>query len=236
MFRIVFSLVFCLAFCSTIRLTAQNFRVQVAAFADSVPTSYFRDRGVNGVIATVDANGMYRYFFGSYPTRVEAEEVLNRLLAKGFAHACIIDLEEERVLSDQSNCAYFKGGPVTEARSDSVRFIYFDAGRSVLPPEGKADLDYMLRQLQEKPNTELRILGFTDAAGSGKANLELATARARIARNYLIDKGLDVDRMLLRVFGESLAGNDEESAEKASELEAVRKLHRCVVLVLLTKK
>jgi len=235
MFRTVFWLTALFIWCSDARLAAQNFRVQVAAFADSVPVSYFRDRGVNGVIASVDANNVHRYFFGSFPTRVEAEEAQNRLIAKGFTNACIIDLEEQHVLADQSSCAYFKGGPVFEARSDSVRFIYFDAGKSLLPAGGKAELDYMFQRLSERPNTELRILGFTDAAGSGKANLELATTRARIARNYLIDKGLAVERMLLRVFGESLAGNDEETTEKSSDLEEVRKLHRCVVLVLVEK-
>lgn len=212
-------------------LSGQNFRIQVAAFADSVSSDYFKDHGLTGVIASVDNNGIHRYFFGSYPTYIEAEAVQKQLITKGFQYATIIDLERQRVLTDPSGCAYFKGGPVQVAESDSVRFLYFDLGQSVLPEKEKADLDYMLGKLRDNPNSELRILGYTDAVGSGKANLELATTRARIARNYLIDRGVDPGRMLLRVFGESAAGGiEEDEYARDSELEELRKLYRCVVL------
>ncbi|MBK8968108.1 MAG: OmpA family protein [Lewinellaceae bacterium] len=89
----------------------------------------------------------------------------------------------------------------------------------------------MLKKLNGAPKSDLRILGYTDAVGSGKANLELATARARVARNYMIDRGIEPDRMLLRVFGEAVSGNIEEDIEQQSELEEIRKLYRCVVLV-----
>ncbi|MBK9336148.1 MAG: OmpA family protein [Lewinellaceae bacterium] len=213
-------------------LFAQNFRVQAAAFADSVPASYFQDRGLSGVIASVDDNGMYRYFFGSYSTFIEAEAVQKQLVAKGFAYSTVIDLEEQRVLTDRGSCAYFKGGPVQVAESDSVRFAYFDSGKNVLSEDGKADVEYMLKKLKENPASELRILGYSDALGSGKVNLELATARARTVRNYLIDRGIDPARMLLRVYGESASGGieDPEEVERESEREALRKLFRCVVL------
>lgn len=225
---ILLSVSVCLA---AFRVDAQNFRIQVAAFSDSVSSDYFKDRGLNGVIASIDDNGIHRYFFGSYATYVDAEAVQKQLKAKGFDFATIIDLERQRVLTDQSSCAYFKGGPIAVAESDSVRFLYFDLGQSVLPEKEKADLDYMLGKLRDNPGSELRILGYTDAVGSGKANLDLATTRARIARNYLIDRGIDPGRMLLRVFGESEAGSiEEEEYARESQLEELRKLYRCVVL------
>ncbi len=212
-------------------LSAQNFRVQVAAFADSVPASYFSDRGLNGVAVSVDDAGMYRYLFGSYPTYIEAEDVQKQLLLKGFEYATVIDLERQRVLTDRSSCAYFKGGPVEVAESDSVRFIYFDLGQSRLPEKELPDLDYMLGKLKDAPGSQLRILGYTDAVGTGVANLELATTRARTVRNYMIDRGVDPGRMLLRVFGESVAGGiEEEEYTRESELEELRKLYRCVVI------
>jgi outer membrane protein OmpA-like peptidoglycan-associated protein len=222
---------FCLCCFALSPLGAQNFRVQVAAYTDSVPVSYFSDRGINGVIASVDDSGIHRYLFGSYPTYLEAEEIQQQLVTKGFQYATVIDLEAQGVLTDLSNCAYFKGGPVPITENDSIRFIYFSLGQSSLPEKEIADLDYMLKKLQAAPNSELRILGYTDAVGGGKANLELATTRARMARNYLIDKGVNPERMLLRVFGEAVAGGIEEEVENQSELEEIRKLYRCVVLV-----
>lgn len=213
------------------KLSAQNFRVQVAAFTDSVPASYFKDQGVNGVIASVDDAGVHRYLFGSFPTYVEAEKVQQQLISKGFEHATVIDLEVQRLLTDQSLCGYFKGGPIPITENDSVRFIYFTLGQHSLQTSEKTDLDYMLEKLKSAPKSDLRILGYTDAVGSGKANLELATERARTARNYLIDRGIDPNRMLLRVFGEAVSGGIEEDIEQQNELEEIRKLYRCVVLV-----
>ncbi|MBL7774585.1 MAG: OmpA family protein [Saprospiraceae bacterium] len=232
MARILFALalgVVWFSFSSPLR--AQNFRVQVAAYTDSVPAAYFTDKGVNGVVASVDDSGIYRYIFGSYATYLEAEEVQQRMVAKGFAYAAVIDLEAQRVLTNLGACSYYKGGPVPIAENDSIRFMYFGLGQSALPEKEKADLDHMLAKLKATPASQLRILGYTDAVGGGAANLELATARARAARNYLIDRGIDPNRMLLRVFGEALAGRVEEEVENAAELEEIRKLYRCVVLV-----
>ncbi len=231
MLRTIVPLICAVWCCAATIGLSQNFRVQVAAFTDSVPSSYFTDKGVNGVIASVDETGMYRYIFGSYPTYIDAEKVQQQLIAKGFTYASIIDLEAQRLLTDLSFCNYFKGGPIPITENDSIRFIYFTLGQSILPESEKADLEYMLKKLNSTAKSDLRILGYTDAVGSGKANLELATARARVARNYMIDRGIEPERMLLRVFGEAVSGNIEEDIEQQSELEEIRKLYRCVVLV-----
>lgn len=219
------------AFC-TLAATAQNFRIQVAAYTDSVPSSYFKDRGVNGVIPSVDGNSVYRYFFGSYPTRFDAEKAHSQLIAKGFTYATIVDLEEQRVLGNLDACAYFPGGPEYEASPDSVRLILFDPGKSLLTADAKKTLDWAYQQLQKNPSLEIRILGYTDAAGAGKANIELATERARAARNYLADKGVHAERMLLRVFGESAAVPAEGDTEYESELAHLRKYFRSVLIAL----
>jgi len=235
MLRNVFYLAFALLFFSPAGVSAQHFRVQVAAFADSVSLTYFKDRGVNGVISSVDQNGIHRYFFGSYPTREAAERIQSQLVAKGFPSAAIIDLEEQQVLSNRSACPYFLGGPEYDASDDSVRIFLFDAGKSVLTEKAKADLDWAFKFLKSNPRLELRILGYTDASGTVKANVDLATTRARVARNYLLDKGAPADRILLRVFGESAAVHIEGDIESQIELEEARKRFRCVLIALVER-
>ncbi|MCK6694394.1 MAG: OmpA family protein [Thermoanaerobaculia bacterium] len=225
-------LTFALITACFISANAQNFRIQLAAYTDSVPPSYFKDRGVNGVIPSMDGNGVYRYFFGSYPTRFDAEKAQSQLIAKGFRYASIVDLEEQRVLGNLDACAYFPGGPEYEASSDSVRLLLFDLGKSLLTADAKKTLDWAYQQLQKNPSLEIRILGYTDAVGAGKANIELATERARAARNYLADKGVKAERMLLRVFGESAAVPAEGDTEYESELAYLRKYFRSVLIAL----
>ena len=217
-------------------VSAQNFRIQLAAYTDSVPPSYFKDRGLKGVLPSVDGNGIYRYFFGSYPTKADAEKIQKQLMSKGFAHATIIDLEEQRVLANLKACAYHPGGPEYDASPDSVRVVLFELGKSILTTDAKIQLDWAYQQLKSNPGLELRIVGYTDAVGSGKANIELATERARTARNYLADKGIKAEQMLLRVFGEAEAVPAEGDVDYQFELDELRRNFRCVLLALVKKK
>lgn len=232
------SLFVCAIVClAALRSTAQDFRVQAAAFADSVPSVYFRDRGVTNVIASVDQNGIYRYFVGSYKTREDAEVIQQQLIAKGFPHASIIDLEEQRALCGVG-CPYFTGNRVftkEAAQETTVRNIYFDFGRYSLSADAKAELERVYEAMKENPNLKLKILGHTDAVGSAQANIQLAASRSRAARNYLIYKGIRADRMFIKVFGESDPAADNSDFD-GNDLPDSRKWNRRVVLALMDDK
>ena len=97
--RLFFTLLlFC---CALAPVRAQNFRVQAAAFAAPVAPAYFKDRGVEGVIGSTDANGIYRYFVGNYATLEAAEAARDLLVAKGFPNATVIDLAVQRALYEK---------------------------------------------------------------------------------------------------------------------------------------
>lgn len=214
--------------------TCQDFRVQIAAFADSVSNSYFRDRGVHNVIASVDQMGMHRYFSGSYTTREEAEAVVDQLVPKGFPNATIIDLEEQRVLCGQ-NCPYMRNGFVfvqEPSQEMTVRNIFFEFGRYNLSLEAREELELVGQRLREDPALRLSILGYTDALGSPEANVQLATNRARAARNYLINKGVNAERLYIKVYGEAepLAPNMDDFGK---DLPDNRRWNRRVVLALI---
>lgn len=233
-------LMFCsLVLCTLTEGIAQDFRVQIAAYAEAMPDSFFRDKGVANVIASTDQMGMHRYFAGSYNTREEAEKIQQDMIGKGFTYASVIDLEEQRVLCG-ANCPYFRnGGPVfvqDPKREATLQNIYFDFGRSSLNAESKVVLDAVCQKLKENPNLKLKLLGYTDGVGSAQANMQLAASRARSARNYLINKGIRADRMFIKVFGEAepIAANAEEVGEgKMEDLPENRKWNRRVVLAII---
>jgi len=224
----------CFSILSIMPLGAQDFRVQVAAYADSVSSSYFKSRGVEGVVSTVDQMGMHRYFYGSYQNREQAEQVQKQLVDKGFPFASIIDLEEQRILCG-ANCPYFRNDGAVfvqdKNRSSTLRNIYFDFGRSNLSAASKAELDVVAQSLREHPTMRLKLLGYTDAVGSAENNILLATTRARAARNYLINKGVRADRMYIKVFGEydPEAPNEDFDGKDVAEN---RKRNRRVVLAI----
>lgn len=221
-------------FLSLAKSAAQDFRVQIAAYAEAMPDTFFREKGVSNVIASHDQMGLYRYFAGSYTTRDEAEKVQQEMIGKGFPFAAVIDLEEQRVLCG-ANCPYFRNGVIfmQDPKQDmTVRNIYFDFGRYSLSADSKTTLNEVCQQLKDNPSLKLKILGHTDGVGSAQANVQLAASRSRSARNYLINKGIRADRMFIKVFGEAAPVADN-SSDEGSDLPENRKWNRRVVLALI---
>ncbi len=214
---------------------AQDFRVQVAAYADSMPTAYFTSHGLERVMVSTDQLGVYRYFTGVYFTREQAEKKLEEVVSKGFPNATIIDLEEQRALGG-TGCPYNRPGRpmfIQDAKqTTTLRYIFFDLGSATLSPESRTELEVVTKALQGNAKLSLKIIGQTDGIGDPVSNVELATSRARSARDYLINKGIRTDRMLIKVFGEAEAELPNKD-EKGNDLPENRKWNRRVVLALI---
>lgn len=213
---------------------AQDFRVQIAAYAEAMPDTFFHEKGVRNFLVSHDQMGLYRYFAGSYATRDEADVVQKQMIEKGFPYAQVIDLEEQRVLCG-ANCPYFRNGVIfvqDPKRDMTVKNIYFDFGRYSLSAESKEVLNAVCQHLKDNPNLKLKILGHTDGVGSAQANVQLAASRSRSARNYLINKGIRADRMFIKVFGEA-APVAENKSDEGDDIPENRKWNRRVVLAII---
>lgn len=214
------------------------FRVQIAAFEMPMAASYFTSRGVDSYIETTDQMGLCRYFAGAFPTRLEAEKVRKEMIAKDFPHACIIDEEEQRVFSELM-CPYLRKGVVYLSDSSQLKHIhnvYFGFGLSGLDAKSRAELDRVAAKMAGNRTYRLNVMGHADGIGSPQANVELSAERARMVRNYLINKGIRADRMFMKVFGEAdpvLPNNEEVSNGIFADLPQNRQKNRRVTLVFL---
>lgn len=233
--KILLKLLFPVLLLGHFGLSAQNFRVQIAAYNEQMPETFFKERGIENYIETTDQFGLYRYFAGVYATRDEAAVVCKEIVAKGFAFAHIIDLEAQRVLCG-AGCPYFRNGMVYNLdpyHTDTTGTIFFDFGSHVLNPESKTVLDHFFEQLRDNPKKKLKIHGYADGVGNAQDNLELSTERAREARNYLVYKGIRADRIQIEVFGEAnpLLANKDEGDDR-TDAPKNRKWNRRVALKL----
>jgi outer membrane protein OmpA-like peptidoglycan-associated protein len=217
----------------TLPALAQDFRVQAAAFADSVPMAYFKTRGVEKVLLSHDQMGLYRYFVGTYNTREEAAKVQADLVGKGFPNAAIIDLAEQRILCG-ANCPYFRENMIF-VQDSNVYNIFFDFGRYSLTADAKTELNKVFEAMRSDLKTKLTLLGHTDGIGNKEANLRLSANRARSARNYLLNKGIRSERMSIKIFGESDPITPNTDIDNTDRPEA-RKLNRRVTLALRDEK
>ncbi len=90
-----------------------------------------------------------------------------------------------------------KGAPII------LRNVFFATGSAELAPASAAELDYVVRMLQQLSWLRIQINGHTDQVGTDAANQTLSEARAKAVYNYLINKGIASERLRYKGFGES---------------------------------
>ena len=80
--------------------------------------------------------------------------------------------------------------------------IYFDLDRSDLSAEARSTLDAKLGVLASTPEIRIRVAGHTDERGSDEYNIALGQRRAAAAKRYLVQRGIDTNRIDITSFGE----------------------------------
>jgi outer membrane protein OmpA-like peptidoglycan-associated protein len=124
------------------------------------------------------------------------------------------EAERER---DQALQAMREVGDVSEQEDKSLIVtipgeVMFRTNRASLLPRAKQKLDQLAEALQHLgPDQTFMIEGHTDARGSDRYNQRLSRLRAMAVRSYLIEQGVDPDR--IRAVGR---GEDEPIASNAN--------------------
>jgi outer membrane protein OmpA-like peptidoglycan-associated protein len=72
--------------------------------------------------------------------------------------------------------------------------IRFDTNKSTLTTQAQQNLDKLVPILQEYPETNIQIFGYTDTTGTPEYNLTLSQKRAETVKWYLVSKGLKASR------------------------------------------
>jgi len=99
--------------------------------------------------------------------------------------------------------ATFRGEPLfTEERKVLVlKDVNFELGKASLTESSKQTLDEVASSLKSVPEVRVEVAGHTDSSGSRALNQRLSQARAETVRAYLIDQGVDANRLVARGYG-----------------------------------
>jgi outer membrane protein OmpA-like peptidoglycan-associated protein len=81
--------------------------------------------------------------------------------------------------------------------------LLFDFDSDVVKGAARENLTELARSLRENPNSDLLIVGHTDAQGSDAYNQGLSQRRASAAARYMTTQGLASDRVRTTGLGES---------------------------------
>ncbi len=89
------------------------------------------------------------------------------------------------------------GKPVT------VDNIFFDFGKYTLRKESEEALQGIVKRLNDNPNITIEIGAHTDMVGSEDTNMNLSAKRAESVVKYLIESGIDKERLTSKGYGET---------------------------------
>lgn len=94
----------------------------------------------------------------------------------------------------------------------------FGNGESELSLGQQFILNELIDVLAHNPRLKILITGFTNQSGTASSNWSLSKKRAINVRNFLLNRGIDDNRMILNYYGEKFATNNS-SEDRKVEIE-----------------
>ncbi|MDR1719447.1 MAG: OmpA family protein [Dysgonamonadaceae bacterium] len=82
--------------------------------------------------------------------------------------------------------------------------IFYDFDKATLRPESKTGLDELIAMLEDNPNVTIELLSHTDRKGTEAYNQNLSQRRAQSVVDYLIEHGIEKERLTAVGYGKSV--------------------------------
>ncbi|WP_297381559.1 OmpA family protein [Spirosoma sp.] len=145
--------------------------------------------------------------------------------ARGYQSASgVLDLS--KVAGGQKLTRDIALTPLAVGDKVTLKNIYFEMSKSDLLSASFAELNKLVSMMQDNPKMTIRLEGHTDIIGDHDKNLQLSRDRVIACQRYLVQQGIDVDRIQTIGYGDTrpilTKGTDEE-----------RKVNRRVEFVIL---
>ena len=102
---------------------------------------------------------------------------------------------------------------VIEALNPEVVFVLFDIDHDNIKPEFHNILETVVLVLKDHPDMQLEIVGHTDITGSAEHNQGLSVRRAESVKQFLVNRGVDASRLVIRAYGENRPRATNETDE-----------------------
>lgn len=103
--------------------------------------------------------------------------------------------------------------PLTPGSIVALRNIFFNTGEYTLRKDSDAELNKIVKFLQNSPKLKVQINGHTDNTGDKSLNRELSRKRAESVKDFLTAAGIENTRLTVKGFGDErpLVSNDDET-------------------------
>jgi outer membrane protein OmpA-like peptidoglycan-associated protein len=119
------------------------------------------------------------------------------------ADECPDEAEDKDDYEDDDGCPD-PTHKLVEVKKDQIVIleqIYFETAKARIKKVSYPICDAVVAVLDENPAIKVRIEGHTDSRGKADYNRKLSESRAKAVLKYLVDKGIDPDRLTAQGFG-----------------------------------
>lgn len=93
--------------------------------------------------------------------------------------------------------------PIADNATIPLNNIFFDFDNASLRSESFPELNRIVALMAERKNMTVEISGHTDNLGPDAYNMKLSERRAKSVSKYLVEKGVDTNRITTTWFGET---------------------------------
>ena len=158
----------------------------------------------DGVIYMIGNDGTNTSFGvmkdGSYSVRVTpGVEYVLLGTCKGYLNA----MQELKTTLDEGEQSYQRDFALPSAeRPVLIDNIFYEYNKATLTASSAASLDELVELLNLNPNVTIELAAHCDNRGGDSYNKRLSQARAESVMNYLLDKGIEKERLTAVGYGE----------------------------------
>lgn len=164
----------------------------------------------NALVTFKDVKGEMEPFFlttdekGYYETPLQAEQELfvKAQKVKFFADAATVKTTGLTETTALEQDFYLKPQP-SEGTEIEIPGIEYDYNKATLRPNSMAVLDKLADFLTLNDNLSVEIKAHTDCRGRDEYNMKLSQARAQSCVDYLVQKGIKLERLIPQGYGET---------------------------------
>lgn len=107
---------------------------------------------------------------------------------------------------ENSNEPYHQDVPLTPINSNKpveLANVFFDLGSARLRQTSYTELNELVSWLNANPDVKIELQGHTDAQGDDDDNMVLSDNRAKAVMKYLVEKGINSQRLTAKGYGET---------------------------------
>ena len=91
--------------------------------------------------------------------------------------------------------------------------VHFASNSAEIKESDKEKLDRLYERLLNNPLTQIELASHTDSIGSDENNMRLSQSRSNSVKKYIVDKGINENRIVAKGYGEKEPKESNKSAE-----------------------